>query len=217
MHKDELEYLYCEYEHDLANMNNFSYWFEFVDACGIAVPRTSIIPVPFNVYSIIEGDRLDEKCSHEPVVDFVYDCVIPAFNELTAGKPPICFCKNGTYSGKYDASRCFTNEYRMLESFIDICYEAACVGARGNTEFVLREIIPYDRQHTATIYNGLPLRPEFRVFYDFDSHTILYMVEYWNFDYVYPNLHTFTDRIIFQNQKDRMQKRVRRKIQICLR
>lgn len=84
--------------------------------------------------------------------------------------------------------------------------------------FVVRELIK-SSNNTPTIYNGLPLNIEFRVFYDFDSHKVLYSCNYWDYnyciDYLEPN-----DKIVFEHEYKRineaflsLQKIVERKIE----
>ena len=54
-------------------------------------------------------------------------------------------------------------------------------------------------------YNGLPLRPEFRVFYDFDTRKPIFTANYWDYDYVYPHLHDATDKIVFEHERERIE------------
>lgn len=77
-----------------------------------------------------------------------------------------------------------------------------CQETSGVTEFVVREFINYNPAKTPTIYNGLPFRTEFRVFVDFDTKEFLYMVNYWDYDYCYPNLYDLNDKIIFDYMKE---------------
>ena len=81
---------------------------------------------------------------------------------------------------------------------MNINYAALCLGAHGCEELVVRSVIPYDRKKVPCIYNGLPLRPEFRVFYDFDKHEVLYCVNYWDYEYVSKGLYDATDKIVFE-------------------
>lgn len=65
--------------------------------------------------------------------------------------------------------------------------EAAMFETGGDLELVLREYIE-PRPDTPTIYNGMPLRPELRVFFDFDNRKILYAVNYWDWDYCHDRI-----------------------------
>ena len=54
-------------------------------------------------------------------------------------------------------------------------------------EIVFREFIQ-PQKGTQTIYNGMPFRPEMRVFYDFDKHSYCYAVNYWDWDYCHERI-----------------------------
>ena len=54
-------------------------------------------------------------------------------------------------------------------------------------EVVFREFIQPPKG-TRTIYNGMPFRPEMRVFYDFDKHSYCYAVNYWDWDYCHERI-----------------------------
>ena len=75
----------------------------------------------------------------------------------------------------------------------------------GVSEIVLREIIPWNNRKTACIYGGMPLRPELRVFYDFDSNEVLFSENYWDYRYVRPSLYDRTDAIVFEAVHDELE------------
>ena len=80
------------------------------------------------------------------------------------------------------------------------------MGADGCDEIVVREFIESNSKVTPCIYNGLPLRSEFRVFYDFEEQKPIFTVNYWDFNYVYPHLYAATDKIIFEHERNRLEK-----------
>ena len=84
-------------------------------------------------------------------------------------------------------------------------YEAMCCGAEGADEIVVRKFIESPHGTTPCIYNGLPLRSEFRVFYDFDTRKPIFTANYWDYDYVYPHLHDATDKIVFEHERERIE------------
>lgn len=91
------------------------------------------------------------------------------------------------------------DELRMALNLIDMNYDALCFGADGITEVCVRELIPYNEGTTPIIYHGMPLRPEFRVFYDFDKHQPLYVVNYWDWDYCHDAIcRGYTDKIVYE-------------------
>ena len=80
----------------------------------------------------------------------------------------------------------------LTDAIININYAAMCCGADmggGCNELVVRERILHDARVTPCIYSGLPLRSEFRVFYDFDLKKVLFTANYWEYDYIYEHLY----------------------------
>ena len=70
-------------------------------------------------------------------------------------------------------------------------------GAGGCTELILREYIPAGEK--PCIYQGMPLRPEFRCFYDFDQKKLLYTKNYWDWDYCHDAIaEDATDKIVYE-------------------
>jgi hypothetical protein len=161
-----------------SDRNNLSFWFPKVKSCGFLVPETVIVPVPDEV---IRAFFMEEEGDRERVAAFVRGSVMPALEGIQ-GLP---FIKNGTYSDKFDFRNCCPpdrEEETILRSILQIEDGALCTDAGGCAEVVLRERIPCPAD-TPTIYHGLPLQPEFRLFYDFDAHVPLYVVNYWDSAY----------------------------------
>lgn len=121
------------------------------------------------------------------------------------------FVKNARFSNKFQARRC-CNLYGLeglAEAIANINYGALCCDAGGLDEIVVREFIESAQRITPCIYEGLPLRSEFRVFYDFDKGRPVFTANYWDFDYVFPHLYDATDRIIFEHERDRLDRTFR--------
>lgn len=106
--------------------------------------------------------------------------------------------KNGCFSNKFEFRTCTTDKKHLAENLWKINYVSSLYDTGGYTELVVRELIDYDRANEVTIYEGMPLRTEVRVFYNMDTRKIEYMVDYWDFDYCYKNLHSKTDKVIFE-------------------
>ncbi len=106
--------------------------------------------------------------------------------------------KNGCFSNKFDFSTCITDKDHLAENLWKLNYVSSMYDTGGYTELVVRELIPYNRQITPIIYNGMPLRTELRVFYNIDKKKIEYVTDYWDYDYCYENLHNITDKIVFK-------------------
>lgn len=175
--------------------NLFSFWFPKIKDCGIPVPESVIIPVPDEMYEHFYMDHPRENIA--AVRKWCDEVILPSIK----GKPirsTFLFIKNGSFSNKFDAgSSCMASAPDIAMNIINIMYQDAMFDVGGTSELVVRERIPYDRGQTPCIYNGLPLRPEFRVFYDFDTHEVLFVENYWNYDYCAPHLYDRTDKIVF--------------------
>lgn len=98
---------------------------------------------------------------------------------------------------------CF--DYDLADHIANIMYESLCVDAYGESEVVIRNRILHYSDTVPCIYHGLPFRPEFRVFYDFDLKKVLFTANYWDYDYVYPHLYDCTDKIIFDAMREKME------------
>lgn len=178
-------------------MNAFPFWFDKIKniKTELKIPRSVCIEIPADIrrafYMESEGD-------FAKIENFVENTVRPAIRDAGLG---LVFLKNGAYSHKFDArSACLPIMSDLAHAVLTIMNEAMlrCGFQYDGTEvLVARERIRYDPKNTPCIYNGLPFRPEYRVFYDFDKKSPVFTVDYWDKDYVYPNLHELTDKIIY--------------------
>ena len=105
--------------------------------------------------------------------------------------------KNGCFSNKFDFQTCIATKDTLAQQLWKINYASALYDTGGKTELVVRQYIPYNENKTPTIYNGMPLREEIRVFYNMDTKQIEYITDYWNYFYCYENIHNISDKIIF--------------------
>ena len=158
--------------------NNLSFWFPKIKDCGIRVPKTHIIPVPDELVSAF---FLEEPGDRERIAAFVHGKVMPVVDSLE-GLP---FIKNGCFSNKFRFRTCCPpdkKEDTILKSIIDIQYDSFALDTFGGLEIVIRERIPSPKD-MPIIYGGMPLNTEFRLFYDFNAHKVLYIVNYWDRNY----------------------------------
>lgn len=169
----------------MANSNNFSYWFPKIRSVrkhGIYVPKSFVIFIPYNVYMAFMGECDGDK---DRIVDWYDDCVYPMIeNNFPEGE---FFVKNGCFSNKFEFSRsCHILKTDIGEDIVRkisyMMYMSICHETKGYLELVLREWIT-PPEGTKTIYEGMPFRPEMRVFYDFNQKKVLYKVNYWDWDY----------------------------------
>lgn len=169
---------------DLINdRNNLSFWFPKVKGCGIRVPETTVIPFPAeHLKDYIDGTETGDDSF---IRSFVHEKIMPVV-EAMEGLP---FIKNGTFSNKFDFAVCCPpdrNEETILRSVKEIQYTSLCFETMGNLEIAVRERIPDSGR--PRIYNGMPLNPELRLFYDFDAGKPLYIVNYWDWEYCHDGI-----------------------------
>ena len=199
--EDELSSFQEIYNTLKESKNNISYWLPKVENCGIKIPKTKIFSIPPEVvyeFAYV-GDYKRQQSAFDEIYNWVKQEVIPNLPfELTS----LCFIKNGAFSNKFDFSCCSSagNALDITKSLASINYTSLMYDTGGNTEFAIRELIPYDKTETPCIYNGMPLRNEYRVFYDFNKKKPLYIINYWDYDYCHETISkNKTDKIIYEN------------------
>lgn len=171
-----------------SNPNNFSYWFPHVrklDNLGISIPRSIIIPIPEHVFTAF---FLEKEGDAEKIDRWVLENVVPVINNTPWLGGHKIFIKNGCFSNKFRFSRgCLitdpSDEETLIQNITNIQQGSFFHETYGYMELVLREYIEPEKADTPTIYHGMPLRPEARIFYHFDFHQLLYAVNYWNWEY----------------------------------
>lgn len=182
--QQELEEAHKHYiKWQIENPNNFSYWFPRVaphlEERGILSPKTKVLPVPEDV---MEACFMEKQTDEEHIRKWIRTNVMPA---LFGAEFPL-FMKNGCFSNKFNFKRsCLLAEYderHITDNFITLQNMSLSCETGGNMEIVFREFIKAP-EGTPTIYNGMPFRPEMRIFYDFDKHSFCYAVNYWDWDY----------------------------------
>ena len=190
------------YLNDLrADPNNMSHWLPAIvprdgERRMLRIPKTDIIQVPEDICPCFFMERPGDQ---ERIIQFVKEQIIPKAKE--SGIYPRIFMKNGGFSDKYRFNLCTPgpDETRAALNLIDMNYDALCFSADGITEVCIRELIPHNEKTTPCIYHGMPLRPEFRVFYDFDKHQPLYVANYWAWDYCHDSIcRNYTDKIVYE-------------------
>ena len=174
--------------------NNISYWYPRIKECGMNVPKTVIIQLPDEVFIACFHDKPDDE---EKIIDFIHFTVMPEIE----GKIKVPFIKNGTFSNKFDFRTCtpYPDAYSIALAFGQLNYASLFMETGGSTEIAIRERIPYNETLIPTIYHGMPLRPEFRIFYDFDERKVLGCFNYWDFNYCFKAIsRNATDRIVYR-------------------
>ena len=120
-------------------------------------------------------------------------------------KPNVIYSiKNGCFSNKFDFKICVTDKRDFVEKMWKINYASSMLETGGYTEVVVRKYIPSDPSKYLTIYNGMPLRTEVRVFYNMITKKIEYIKDYWDYDYCVDNIHNLTDKVAFNYFHNKM-------------
>ena len=94
-------------------------------------------------------------------------------------------------------------------------------GANTTNEWVVREYIK-DKENNPTIYNGLPLHTEYRVFVDFDTKEILGASPYWRSDVMKNEFKKVSspqerhDYVVYKMHEDILNQRYHESIQTIL-
>lgn len=188
------------YNDEMKDKNNFSYWYSKIKDY-FNCPKTVIIKIPMNVAECLL-DMNDSDNKHV-VLEFVKNECIPQIRNMNLTVPYV-FMKNAKFSNKFefnDSCRVFIDEEEITRKLGYLNYVGMCVDALGFTEVIFREFIDFNEETIPTIYGGMPLRQEYRMFYDFDNKTVIHIHDYWDYDYVYSNLFNITDKIILSYTK----------------
>ena len=176
---DELHYSRDTYCQSIKNPNEFAFWFPKIVNTGFRIPISKVIQLPLDLYYSV----YNEEGAYSPKTTATLKAYISAMWPMTDGNLDIdspLFFKQGTASGKFTFGRsCISHGLDdIVKKIRSTSYEALCCDKPQSAYLVFRELIRpgYDRP---TIYGGMPLNTEFRVFYDFDSHSFIDAFNYW--------------------------------------
>ena len=207
--KEWMEHLKNVYEKEKENPNEFRNWYEklcIVVEWGqnktFRIPYSQIIEIPFDWWVWLQKDKYE----NEDIIKFGKYFVEKIEDRLKQNK---MFIKSGLFSNKFDFQNCIIKpdklcEYELGAKFLNIQYASMCVGCPVSIDLVVREFIESgDRK---TIYEGMKLNTEFRVFYDFDKSELIGVANYWDREYVGNNLYVPEDKKTFAETIDEIEK-----------
>lgn len=176
--------------HDPNTMSNWLFAIkEVVDKTQFfKIPKTRIIKVPL---ALLQSTRVYEFGELSPLSLEIINRYAQRVFDLDTEKD--YFIKTGTFSSKFDfrnAKVTKGQEVSELGSYLWYIQSQAnqmasplnnnvIYGVSSNNEWVVREFID-DKENNPTIYNGLPLHTEYRVFVDFDKEEIIGISPYWH-------------------------------------
>ena len=183
---DYITYLMLE-----QNPNAMGYWLpKLVKACKnqtfLKIPKTRTAKVPL---PLLQLTRLDYGMLTAGTLDVVNRWAQKVFCLEPDGD---YFIKTGTYSSKFDFRNAHVTtpkevgelgEYLLFINNTAVqmagpLTQPSIYGMSTTNEWVVREYIK-DVEGNPTIYKGLPLHTEFRVFVDCDHNQVLSIVPYW--------------------------------------
>lgn len=183
-------FVYELLNHDPNTMSNWLFAIkEVVDKTHFfKIPKTRIIKVPL---ALLQSTRVYDFRELSPLsLDIINRFACRVF-DLDLEKD--YFIKTGTFSSKFDfrnAKVTKGQEVSELGSYLWYIQHQAnqmasplnnrvIYGVSSNNEWVVREFID-DVEGNPTIYNGLPLHTEYRVFVDFDTEEVIGISPYWH-------------------------------------
>lgn len=175
------ESLQRRYKEHNENPENMSYWLPKImknfsgNKTVLLVPETKVVKLGFDYWKWLRSDRYSDgdlkefgEFLKEEIRDF-----------LPRQK---LFMKTGVFSNKFEFRMTGIRDRDNLgDKFKDMYYVSMLLGADNTDEVVFREYIE-DIEDRKKIYEGMPLHTEFRVFYDFDTHEVLGVSNYWHPD-----------------------------------
>ena len=184
------------FEHFISSENDLSFWYPRTVDIGFKTPNTIIASFTNEETNLIKMAKWNELCEK----DLLERIRIIAKQSGNLDLNNEIFVRLGNSSNKFNFVSCHINGidelYQKLMIIFDNMYFK--LEWQQSIELVLREYIKTNYQRN-TIYNGMPLNTEFRVFYDFDENKILGIFNYWEKNTMLDNLHNNQDLITFAN------------------
>lgn len=138
------------------------------------IPNTKVLRLPIELAQFI---RIEYQNTSQNDKDLFNQFI---FDEFGLEDDKTYFIKTGTFSSKFQFANAKCYEPREMGEYFQVINGfAMLVGAGQSVDLVVREYIE-DVENNPTIYNGMPLRTEFRVFVDCDADELIGVVPYWH-------------------------------------
>lgn len=161
------------------NPNNMSYWFPKLFSSStrrdtvLKLPETKIIFLDFETWKWIRLSNF----TREKINEFT-EMVNRQLDDFMAGEK--LFMKTGVFSNKMKFDQnIVTDRGNIGIQFLEQYYYSIVVGNDLSAEIVFREFIE-NVENRLEIFQSLPLRTEFRVFYDFNEKRVIGIMNYWH-------------------------------------
>lgn len=190
-----------DYKRKKSDVNNFSYWYPKIKDCGFKTPESIVIPLSFEWYQWLNSDHYTKERINE-----FKEHIIKNLEKLNFNYQRDLFIKNNDFSNKFSFGDCkVTDISKIGEQFLNLSYAGLCVGAGGSTEIVVREFISNkkgEQGNKPTIYQGMPLNTEYRIFYDFDKNNVVSICNYWDPETMKKSLKNTPDGDVFKSYEN---------------
>lgn len=183
------------YDKSFTDYNQLPYWYDRIRNYFVT-PDTYYFILDYEWFSWLYTD----KYTDEKIKEFT-EYIKSNIPERFKNNLPV-FIKTGVFSNKFVFSTCKIDDIDTIgKNFLDIYYGSMVVGCDASPYFVIREFINTDYERK-TIYCGMKLNTEFRVFYDFNSKKVLHVHNYWEFDTMITSLYDKNDFNNFLEETD---------------
>lgn len=208
------------------NCNSMGRWLpQLVEACRgqefFKIPATTVVKVPM---TLLQLTRQEYGALSPTTLRIVDEWAYKAF-ALDDEKE--YFIKTGTYSSKFDFRNAHVHGAKEVqelgEYLLYIHYQALCMahftvkphpiyGVSTTNEWVVRKFIS-DKENNPSIYHGLPLHTEYRVFVDCDWDEVIGISPYWEPNTMLnafaseDNIHKKHDYVVYKAHEETLMKR----------
>jgi hypothetical protein len=173
----------CMYQSTLNDENRVSYWLQNVVGHGLVVPETAVLQLNLEQFKWLTGENFTRSS-----VDIFSSWIKEKLQESDFNTNRPLFLKTGVFSNKFVFSECKVDDVDDIgEKFLKIFYSGTILLVPPSSEIVVREYI-HPQTNCQTIYSGMPLRTEFRTFYDFDRKKVMGCFNYWDRKVMQSNL-----------------------------
>lgn len=161
--------------------NNMSYWYPQISSIGFRTPKTETIKLTSDVTDPLDRYLESRRQDIDSLELYKRNLIELIKNNSSFDFNDKLFMKSGVFSNKFNFDNCKVDSLEELPEKFAVIYNVEKNQARGNapSELVLREFIESSISRK-TIYNGMPLNTEFRVFYDFDKKQVIGIESYWH-------------------------------------
>ena len=140
----------------------------------LLTPKTKIFRLPIELAQFIRLEYPDTSTEDKALFNEII------FHQFGLEDGKTYFIKTGTFSSKFQFANAKCKEPKEMGEYFQVINNFAMqVGAGQSIDLVVREYIE-DVENNPTIYNGMPLRTEFRAFVDCDTDELIGVVPYWN-------------------------------------